>query len=57
MAPLDYLFNNHHLCLDSWWYMKQMENHNVGKTNSQRLEEEDYRSMEKDSALYNAMKV
>ena len=57
MAQCDYLFNNRHLCSDSWCYMKQLENHTVGKTSIQSLEEGYFRCIEKDIALYNAIKV
>jgi hypothetical protein len=63
MAPLDHLFNNHHLCCDSWCFLKQLETKTKDKADneepprSQRLEDGYYRSMTNDLELYNAMKA
>ena len=59
MAPLDHLFDDHHLCDPSWCHKKKKESEKdatVADINNERNSKTYYCSKETDSELYSAMK-
>ena len=58
MAPLDHLFDNHHLCDSTWCHKKKVVNEKLPvDPKEERNNKTYYRSMKDDEKLYHAMKA
>ena len=59
MAPLDHLFNNHHICDATWWHTNKALDNDVQPDVDCKEEisyKIYYRSMVEDTILYKTMK-